>query len=112
MFFWVETPIDIGKSPPDDTGVPTILRSVGSFGLILNIDIVFEPAFELIEYQALYKKESLTLATKRLQPDTLTESCEKSASAPGVATTPADPFPWVSNLCANSWKFRRQEING
>lgn len=108
MFLWVETAIDIGKSPPEDTGVPTILRSVGSFGLMLNIEIVFEPALELIEYQALYREKSLTLATKRLEPDTLTESCEKSASEPGVATTPAEPFPRVSNLCANSWNVIRR----
>ena len=44
MFFAGETAIDTGNSPPEHTGLPTILRIAGLFGLILNMDTVLEPA--------------------------------------------------------------------
>lgn len=34
---------DIGNSPSDDTGVPTIVSFDGLLGLIANMDSVFEP---------------------------------------------------------------------
>lgn len=43
--------MEVGNSPPELTGDPIILRSVGSSGLIKNIETVSEPA---CEYQLRY----------------------------------------------------------
>ena len=46
MFFASDTATDTGNSPPEQTGLPTILRFVGLLGLIFSIDTVFEPAYK------------------------------------------------------------------